>query len=340
MSFRYTNNLVGAMKHRLLLEAAHRDLARRTFTGVCNGIVVTCSGYGTVLKIELLDKARWEPYYRPSSSPSASTAASLSRSVNSSTLATAAEEEGGVAENVNASSATPTSASDGIDLSALATSIRGATWDAVRKIRSAKREAHARSLQQNTQLKAHANLRHWYEEDPNTLQPRPMDAVKNELATPWMQAVRFGKPHLTSYLNQQRRHTTFTSGAEATSETTTPSTATPAPRGVCVLDPADCDPTAIPIASAHPLFTAGLIHLEAGDGDVTDGTGSRVNVLAVLSEQKKELNRDEQLFWDRVELIRAGQLAAIPRGEKRGYAEMSSTVVDNVAEKVQLRFTQ
>ena len=49
---------------------------------------------------------------------------------------------------------------------------------------------------------------------------------------------------------------------------------------------------------------------------------------------------DEEAFWERVELIRRSQLAAIPNGVKRNYAEMSSTLQDNTEEKVQLRFTQ
>lgn len=305
MSFRYTNHLVGAMKHRLHLEAAHRSIARRTFTGTCNGVEVKCSGYGTVLSIRMIDKAVWTPHYElVDAAPSSSAAPSAD-------LAAAATTE-----------AVKPPSRRGVDLIKLSTSIKAATWIAIQQIRSAKEEAHSRSLRGNPQLLAEANLRHWYEQDANTIFPRFFDALKNELATPFIQAVRFG-------LNDPQR---FLSGSGNAKKTAAGPRTT-----VSVLEEQDCDPRQIPIGSTHPLFAPALIGLEAAVP--TGVNSSRVDEKRILSEQRKEMCRDEQLFWERVELIRRSQMAAIPKGVKRNYAEMSSIIKDEVEEKVQLRFT-
>lgn len=314
MSFRYTNGLVGMLKHRLQLESTHRDIARRTFTGTCNGVEVTCTGHGRVIAIRLLDPAEDSRYRKPlGTSPVTTSDAAASSAATSPSHAT----------NTHTS---------GLDLPGLAQSIKAATWAATRRIQQEKEEAHHRSLVHNPQLQARGSLRDWYEQDANSIQPRPFDGLKQEFATPWMQAVRFGKPDSDALLNDE-------------------SVVQQGPPGggpVCVLAESDCTPEAIPIGSAHPLYAAGLLHLELDpradlrpDPTSTAASplpGSRVKQQTLLSEQRKEMCRDEQLFWERVELIRRGQLAALPGGVKRQYAEMASTVVDNTEEKVSLRF--
>jgi hypothetical protein len=57
MSFRYTNNLIGLMKHRVLLERARRVMSERTFTGRCNGITVSCNANSMVQSIEISPEA-------------------------------------------------------------------------------------------------------------------------------------------------------------------------------------------------------------------------------------------------------------------------------------------
>ncbi|TPP45063.1 hypothetical protein CGC21_30205 [Leishmania donovani] len=282
MSFRYTNHLVATLKHRLFLEAAHRQLVRQTFTGVCNGIEVTCTAYGSVVGLRMLDRAVWEPHYQ-----------------------VAADND-----------------------------IQAATWQAIQKVRAAKEEAHSRSLRRNPQLLAEARLRDWYEQDANTLHPRPFDGLKNLEATEWMQAVRFGVPQPARYRRPDAALKDAGEGGDGAHTDQKPR------KTITVLRDEDCDPANIPIGSVHPLFAPGLLQLEVDPKVATNG-GSRVDELFVLSEQRKEMRRDEEAFWERVELIRRSQLATIPKGAvKRGYADMADTVQDSIDEKVQLRFTQ
>ncbi|AIN95293.1 hypothetical protein LPMP_030580 [Leishmania panamensis] len=320
MSFRYTNHLVAALKHRLYLEAAHRQLVRQTFTGACNGIEVTCTAYGSVVGLRMLDRAVWEPQYRVAAD-SESTAPATHPAATSSSPPSPPP------------SPSPSS-QRGIDLVKLSASIQAATWQAVQKARAAKEEAHSRSLRRNPQLLAEAKLRDWYEQDANTLYPRPCDGLKNLQATEWMQAVRFGVSQPARYLRSSAacKDAGAGSGGVRTDQKSYET--------ITVLQDEDCDPANIPIGSAHPLFAPGLLQLELNP-NVSKVGGSRVDELFVLSEQRKEMRRDEEAFWERVELIRRSQLATIPKGGvKRGYANMSATVQDTIEEKVQLRFTQ
>lgn len=57
MSFRFTNQLIGVMKHRILLEQGRRQLLQRVFTGSCNGVTVKYSAYGRVLSIDVSPEA-------------------------------------------------------------------------------------------------------------------------------------------------------------------------------------------------------------------------------------------------------------------------------------------
>lgn len=311
MSFRYTNNLVATLKHRLHLEATHRRLVRQTFTGTCNGVEVTCSAYGSVVAIRMLDRAVWEPQYQVSDSDSSLPASPTAGSSTNSSNKTSRK---------------------GIDLVKLSASIQAATWQAIHKVRVAKEEAHAQSLRHNPQLRAKGELRDWYEQDANTLHPRPCDGLKNLCATEWMQAVRFGLPQPAQFLKP-----------DAAQQQQQQQAGEVALRGtVTALSERDCDPANIPIGSAHPLFTPGLVQLELDPAlaATQPQSGSRVDEAYVLSEQRKEMRGNEEAFWERVELIRRSQLAAIPNAVKRNYAEMSSTLRDNTEEKVQLRFTQ
>ncbi|CCW69730.1 unnamed protein product [Phytomonas sp. Hart1] len=154
-----------------------------------------------------------------------------------------------------------------------------------------------------------------------------------------MQAVRYGKPHPERYrLKEGRKEASLGEGAP------TPSWG----YGVHVLEEADCQPSGIPVASAHPLYTAALFHIEgdADDKNTLCNSGndrnvpSRIDEHVVLSEQRREMARDELLFWERVEFIRCSQLASIPGGVKRSYTDQDSTVFDDVKDKIELRFTQ
>lgn len=367
MSFRYTNNLIGALQHRLALESAHREIVRRTFIGTCNGIEVTCSGYGTVLAIKMMERATWGPFYsRNSSSINNGEKASLSSDAAATAAAAdgddspsaelAAERAKEVAKEANNSSS---NGLGGLDYTKLSDSIKTAAWEANRLIRSAKEEAHARSLLHNPHIRAAGNLRDWYEHDATSLHPRPFDALKQEAATPWIQAVRFAKANASEYLGRcppppiSNDNSDNNSGSPSNNETTA---AAPSSAVVSVLGPADCDPLAIPIGSTHPLYIASLTQIEstttaAGGGGGVDGasaaTGrpslSHVDAQVVLSEQRREMSKEEQNFWERVEMIRKGQLASIPNAaaaNKRGYAEMTTVVSDNVEDKVDLKFTQ
>lgn len=310
MSFRYTNNLVATLKHRLYLEAAHRQLVRQTFTGACNGVEVTCSAYGSVIGIRMLDRAVWEPQYRVADNDLAASASPTADATS------------------NTSNGKDGASRKGIDLVKLSASIQAATWQAIHKLRAAKEEAHAQSMRHNPQLRANANLRDWYEHDATTLHPRPCDGAKSLLATEWMQAVRFGIPQPARFLASASQTRTLPAQGQM--------------RGtITALSDGDCDAANIPIGSAHPLFTPGLVQLELDPAiQAVGGNNSRVDNAYVLSEQRKEMRGNEEAFWERVELIRRSQLAAIPNGVKRNYAEMSSTLRDNTEEKVQLRFTQ
>lgn len=66
----------------------------------------------------------------------------------------------------------------------------------------------------------------------------------------------------------------------------------------------------------------------------------------MLREYAHETSRDEQLFWDRVELIRRGQLATLPKNGKRAYNDRANKINNSAAlamsainEKIELRFT-
>ncbi|GET85566.1 hypothetical protein, conserved [Leishmania tarentolae] len=323
MSFRYTNHLVATLKHRLFLEAAHRQLVRQTFTGICNGIEVTCTAYGSVVGLRMLDRAVWEPHYQVSPDNESEAAATEPSAFSPSSPSSS-----------SSSSSPSPSGKTGIDLVRLSASIQAATWQAIQKARAAKEEAHARSLRRNPQLLAEAKLRDWYEQDANTLHPRPFDGLKHLQATEWMQAVRFGLPQPARFLRSTA------ASKDAVEDGNNAHTDQRLRETITVLRDEDCDPANIPIGSVHPLLAPGLLQLEMDPNLATNG-GSRIDELFVLSEQRKEMRRDEEAFWERVELIRRSQLATIPKGGvKRGYADMADTVQDTVEEKVQLRFTQ
>ncbi|CCD16797.1 unnamed protein product [Trypanosoma congolense IL3000] len=323
MSFRYTNSLIGVLKHRMLLECSYREIATRTFIGYCRGVEVVCSGYGSVLKVRLTEKEMWEPFYRNSAVYS-----------NSEPLADKAE-----GESETASPMTGAASTGPLDLERLSESVRAALWDATRKIRSAKEAALHRSLSHNPQLQATAELKHWYEEDANTLRPLAFEALKHEAATPWMRLIQFGKlKEAASLLKNQRQ-----GGASSSSQgvvnngekqqlQSTEGADVHAPLKD-TLTVADLHPSTIPIGSVHPLFTPALIQME-------DSQTGAVNDDAVRRAQLWELSRDEQYFWERVELIRKGQIASIGSVHKRGYADEALSAKDNAEEKVQLRFTQ
>nr|7PUA_DK Chain DK, mS58 [Trypanosoma brucei brucei] len=324
MSFRYTNNLIGALKHRLLLESSYREIASRKFIGNCRGVEVVCSGYGTVLAVQLTDKAVWESFYRKGGRPTVSGGGDVS----------------GDAETGTQGSATTTGATGDLDLDKLAESIKTALWDATRKIRSAKEAALHRSLSHNTRMRASADLKHWYEEDANTLRPLAFEALKHEAATPWMQLVQHGKKEEAAALLKEFEQKG--DAAEATPTrvkddrvkgTRTELSNREQPPLASTLKAEDSNPATIPIGSVHPLFTPALVQIEeAGGGSVSNE--------AVCRAQLWELSRDEQLFWERVELIRKGQVASIGSSHKRGYADEAAFAKDDTEEKVQLRFTQ
>ncbi|RNF14920.1 uncharacterized protein Tco025E_05676 [Trypanosoma conorhini] len=296
----------------MMLESSHRELVRRRFTGHCRGVEVVCSGYGTVLAVRLVDKAVWEPFYRKGLPPSTADGDSASNS------------------NVVGVPAGVTSAAP-VDFEKLAESVKAAVWDATRKIRSAKEAALQRSLSHNKQMQAGASLTQWYEEDANTLRPLAFEALRHEAATPWMQCVQFGKKEQAAALLRCE------SGKEAsdcsTGDATRVGLVNAESQCVTALDTKDVDPASIPIGSVHPIFAPALIQFEKR-------ACSSLNDEAIRQEQWREMSRDEQLFWERVELIRKGQVAAIKGGQKRDYADEAAVASDSALDKVQLRFTQ
>ncbi|KAH8608146.1 hypothetical protein ERJ75_001341300 [Trypanosoma vivax] len=179
------------------------------------------------------------------------------------------------------------------------------------------------------------SLTQWYEEDANTLRPVAFEALRHEAATRWMQFVQFGKVRQASDLLQREGSGT---GAADGPSFSGPTTAQDEPNGdetpiARALEAADCNPSAIPIGSVHPLFAPGLIQLE-------DSRSGFVNDDFLRREQRHELARDEQLFWERVELIRKGQVATIGNKPKRCYADEAEVEKSNIDEKIQLRFTK
>ncbi|EPY43677.1 hypothetical protein AGDE_00244 [Angomonas deanei] len=188
-------------------------------------------------------------------------------------------------------------------------------------------------------------LEKWYEHDATVLHPLPFNGLKNETATPWVQGVRFGLS--ATELEALRNKTNNNNNNKKEYRVT-------------ALQEKHLSTEHIPMASVHPLYTAGLLPLET-DQENTDirplfnnhnnplarpnANRSRINVPYVLSQQRREMALDEEKFWERVELIRKSQQATTP-AVKRPYQGdssvdgLSTVVKENVEESVQLKFNQ
>lgn len=316
MSFRYTNNLTLVLRQRLLLEAAHRQIARRTYRGVCEGIAVTCSGFGAVTAITFEEpksreeKEQRDAYYYTTTEAVASSSG---------------------AERTDPSTSPPPQST--LRLDRVAKSIRAATWLAQQQRRAAMSHAMDRSLSTSSSVHSHedsaARLQRWRPQMWPTL--RPSRHLTLSTATPWMVAVMYGLPAGRRDALQGKW-----GEVQATLPTATDSVL------ASVLRVEDTSPDAIPIGSLHPLQTPALMQLEDAAGCV--GTGSSVDVGALRCAQRRELCHDEEKFWDRVELVRRGQMGTVPIGtqrgqdEKRGYKEMAP-VTEALEDRVEFRFS-
>lgn len=342
MSFRYTNDLITTIRHRLLLEAAQRSIARRTFVGLCRGIQVTCSGFGAVLSIQLKPSPSFsmdeiENFYYQSPSP----------------------------QDSSFEGSSPSSPPRMLLLDRVSESIRAATWLAQQQRRGAKGDAVNRSLwgrsPATTSPLVARGLKHWYEDHPDSLSGLlPHQHLNRWCATPWMQAVQYGLRNPDRFLSKipsdKAKSASSTSSTGASSSSSLPLSS--------VLSIEECDPMKIPIGSLHPLFTPALLQLELAEPPASETPSassdasavvqmdqvlpfsSRVDVKALRVAQRKEMRQDEEQFWNRVELIRRAQLATIntsrdnsASGTKRAYKDLSQTLRDNVEEKIELRFT-
>lgn len=348
MSFRYTNDLIGTLRHRLLIEAAQRFIARRTFVGVSRGIEVRCSGFGGVLSIRFkpsptFSESAAESFYylrRPSGAPSEETSASSSTDgpLNS------ADRE--------------------LRLDRVSESVKAAVWMAQQQRRGARAEAIQRSLQGSTAASSShlVGLKRWFEDDPDAMVGLlPHQHLSRWCATPWMTAVQYGLPNPDVFLatspaaaangvGSGEKH-----GDGEDRESTLPK----------VLSLEETNPLRIPIGSLHHLHSPALLQFEVQQQrevqspvvttlKTTDTaammeqampTRSRVDLRAIRSAQRREMRQDETKFWERVELIRRAQISSTNQhskskgGSKRAYKDLSNTLKDDVEEKVELRFT-
>eukprot|EP00796_Vickermania_ingenoplastis_P008568 gene8568-6009_t len=324
MSFRYTNDLIRTLRHRLLLEAAQRRIARCEFTGVCRGIQVRISGFGAVLSISPHRAGGsgdatgpWDDFYYAAAAPGR----------------TESEPAGVGARRLR--------------VDRVAQSIQAATWAAQQKRRAAKADAIHRSLRGATGTTASSlstsvvaavgtpnALRHWFEDDPEYL-ARLMPHL-----------------HLTVWCGTPRMKAAYYGIAE---DDLPPSSST---RLADVLRPEHCNPLAVPIGSLHHLHTPALLQLEEGlastrrtppklgsdESMPLAAARSRVSLAALRQAQRREMRYDEENFWARVDLIRRAQMGTIGASEadKRPYKDMAAQLKgpDELTEKVQLRFTQ
>lgn len=286
MSFRYTNSLIGALRHRILLESAQRSIARKIFVGVCKGIEVKCSGFGAIISIQLRQgltpsaKASLEAYYYenvdgmqwqpgPSSGDASSTTGGNSSSSSPSTTTT---------------SPSPRM----LRLDRVQQSVKAAAWLAQEKRRSAKADAINRSIHGSTATTGDTfsssspspviGLKHWFEDHPDVLPGLlPHQHLTKWLATPWMTAVQYGLPFPDRFLKDVRPapentmeearpvHAGTEEGekgherATSTAVSSTPDLGTTLRR---VLSLPYCDPLSIPIGSIHSLHTPSLMQFE------------------------------------------------------------------------------
>lgn len=212
-----------------------------------------------------------------------------------------------------------------LDYGKIAKSIKVALYECIEKIKKEKEESHRHALQHlrndtslffdinNNYMNGENSLHMWYAQDSNSLPPKPRDGLMAELGGPELQRLRLGIAPRGGKEGEGKK------GEQ---------------QGVLAAE--DTHPSNIPLGSVHPVFTAGLLMYEDSNNVKPSST--------VLREYKKEMNRDEQLFWERVELIRKGQEGSISNGttvlKKRGYADMATTIVEDASEeKVVLKFT-
>lgn len=324
MSFRYTNELTGTLRHRLLIEAAHRNVCRRTFIGVFKGIRVECSGFGAVMSIRFTAEHS-----------SQKTQENYNYYYQSNGQDVYPLSPGGEHSDVGDSTASchETPRSGRVLLDRVATSIQAATWMAQQQRSSAIADAVHRALAGSSRV-TH-RLQHWYDQDPSAVsQLMPYQHLTKWCATPAMQATQYGLPTVTA------------TGASSLKD---------------VLGPEACDPVHIPIGSVHPLYTPALLPLEEGaslasaeGGSETENTEdsflrrSRISPVALRVAQRSEMRLDEERFWRRVELVQRAQHGALnAKGSasdvsKRPYKQFSDQLdsASSTSDKVELRFTQ
>lgn len=276
MSFRYTNSLIGALRHRILLEAAQRSIARKVFVGVCKGIEVKCSGFGAILSIQLRQgltpaaKAAVESYYY--------------EDVNGGSWQSSPATEGTPLSDTASSSNAASTSRRMLRLDKVQKSVKAATWIAQERRRSAKADAIHRSIHGSNATSGNSfsssspspavGLKHWFEDHPDVLPASlPHQHLTKWLATAWMTAVQYGVPSPDRFLshatpNQEKANDKDSEINSATQEDekqrkTSHSVASDASSTLPnVLSLPYCDPLAIPIGSIHALHTPSLMQFE------------------------------------------------------------------------------
>lgn len=166
MSFRYTNSLIGSLKHKILLEKSRRAISTRVFTGICDGIAVDYSASGSVSRVRFVSPDMEQRYRLPTTTAAPAAAAAGS------------------------SSASPSQ----INVTKLQHAIKAAVFDAQQQLMAAKEEGYRQSLENNAQLKAENKFEVWFEHDASTLRLHAYEALQDEEATDYIKAVRAEGP--------------------------------------------------------------------------------------------------------------------------------------------------
>lgn len=340
MSFRYTNSLIGALRHRLLLEAAQRSIARQVFVGVCKGIEVRCSGFGGILSIRMRQgltpaaRSALDAYYYENADDGTPSSSSMKASSVSSDAS----------DNSSSSSLAAAPPRRMLRLHKVQESVRAAVWMAQQQRRASKADAIHRSVHGSSATIGNSfsssspspsvGLQHWFEDHPDALAGLlPHQHLTKWLATPWITAIQYGLPSPERFLKRSTHLDEKMKDVEKKITTKVSDTLSTLPN---VLTLSCCDPLKIPIGSVHPLHGPSLMQLEQHHSSSPDSSfteddcfsnaptldsvtiadralshRSRVSMKAVRMNQRKEMCADEIKFWERVELINGAQLATI-----------------------------
>lgn len=357
MSFRYTNSLIGALRHRLLLEAAQRSIARQVFVGVCKGIEVRCSGFGGILSIQMRQgltpaaRSALDAYYYENANDGNSSASSMKTKILS-------LDASDTSSCTSSATAPPQRM---LRLHRVQESVRAAVWMAQQQRRTAKADAIRRSVHGSSATMGNSfsssspspsiGLQHWFEDHPDALAGLlPHQHITKWLATPWMTAIQYGLPSPERFL---KRSTPLEEKMKDEKEKPPTGISDTSSTLLNVLSLSCCDPLGIPIGSVHPLHGPSLMQLEQYHSSPSNSSStfsteddcfssaptldsvsitdralshrSRVSMKAVRMKQRTEMCVDEIKFWERVELISGAQLATIKTGRSTSSSSRQSS---------------